>query len=160
ETLPELRAVASDEQAGGLTLSLTVDRDTAGRLGISAQMIDDTLYDAFGQRPVSTIFTQLNLYRVILEVKPEDQKRADALEKIFVRSTSGSVGPLSAFASFSQTRAPLSISHQGQFPAVTLSFDTAPGVSLGQTIEAIRTAEAALGLPPGVHPTFQGSAQA
>src|SRR5205823_9256567 len=99
-TLPELHGVASDQQTGGLQMSLTIDRDTAGRLGISPQAIDDTLYDAFGQRQISTIFTQLNLYRVILEVRPEDQKSPDALARIYVRAQTGDAVPLAAFAHF------------------------------------------------------------
>ena len=159
-SLPELRDVASDEESGGLGLQLAIDRDTAGRLGVTTQAIDDTLYDAFGQRPVTTIFTQLNLYRVILEVKLEDQKNPAALEKIYVRSLSGSAVPLSAFVRYVEKAAPLSISHQGQFPSVTLSFNTTSGTSLGEAIDAIRQAEVAIGIPPGIHATFQGSAAA
>jgi multidrug efflux pump len=157
---PELASVASDQQDGGLAVVLTVDRDSAGRLGVTSQAIDDTLYDAFGQRPVSTIFTQLNLYRVILEVRPEDQKRAEALDHIYVRAASGSAVPLSAFARYTTAPVALVIAHQGQFPSVTLSFDTAPGFALGQAVEAIRALEADLQYPPGVHATFQGAAQA
>jgi multidrug efflux pump len=159
-TLPELRDVASDQQTTGLQMSITIDRDTASRLGISPQLIDDTLYDAFGQRQISTIFTQLNLYRVILEVKPEFQDRPEALEQIYVRSGSGDQVPLSAFVKLSHTNAPLAISHQGQFPAVTLSFNVADGIALGQAVDAIHAAEAEVGLPPGVHASFQGTAQA
>src|SRR5262249_37054111 len=115
QQLPELASVASDQQEGGLTVQLAVDRDTAGRLGITSQAVDDTLYDAFGQRPVSTIFTQLNLYRVILTVRPEDQKRAEALDKIYVRSVTGNAVPLSAFTHYETRPASLSIAHQGQF---------------------------------------------
>ena len=159
-TLGELRDVASDQQTTGLQMSITIDRDTASRLGISPQLIDDTLYDAFGQRQISTIFTQLNLYRVILEVKPEFQDRPEALQQIYVRSQSGEQVPLSAFVKLSHTNAPLAISHQGQFPAVTLSFNVADGIALGQAVESIHAAEVALGLPPGVHASFQGTAQA
>jgi multidrug efflux pump len=157
---PELAQVASDQEEGGLAVELTVDRDTAGRLGVTSQAIDDTLYDAFGQRPVSTIFTQLNLYRVILEVRPEDQKRAEALDHIYVRAASGTAVPLSAFARYTTRPVALAIAHQGQFPSVTLSFDTAPGFALGQAVEAIRAVEAELGAPAGLHATFQGAAQA
>jgi multidrug efflux pump len=158
--LPQLSEVASDQQASGLQLALTIDRDTAGRLGVTPQAIDDTLYDAFGQRIVSTVFTQLNLYRVILEVRPEDQDRPDALERIYVRSSSGSPVPLSALAHRQTKASPLSISHQGQFPAVTLSFNTAPGVSLGEAVNAIHAAEAEIGMPESVRADFQGAAKA
>ena len=158
--LPQLTDVASDQQDGGLQLQLTIDRDTAGRLGVSPQAIDDTLYDAFGQRQVSIIFTQLNLYRVILEVRPEDAKNADALSRIYVRSATGDPVALSAFARYKTRPAALSLSHQGQFPSVTLSFNTAPGVSLGEAVEAIRRAEADLSPPPGLHGDFQGAARA
>ena len=158
--LPELADVATDQQEGGLGLSLVIDRDTAGRLGIAPQAIDDTLYDAFGQRQVSTIFTQLNLYRVILEVKPEYQQSAKALDVLYVRSQNGAQVPLSAFARYEPTVTPLSVSHQGQFPATTLSFNVAPSASLGSAIEAIRRAEQQLELPSGVRSEFVGTAQA
>jgi multidrug efflux pump len=160
QTLPELTSVASDQQTGGLQMSLTIDRDTASRLGISPQMIDDTLYDAFGQRQISTIFTQLNLYRVILEVKPESQKDPGALSTIFVRSAGGDPVPLSAFVHMATSSAPLAVDHQGQFPSVTLSFDVAQGVALGDAVDAINRAETEIGIPPGVHASFQGTAQA
>src|SRR5262249_21350335 len=156
--LRELADVASDQQDNSLELALTIDRDTAGRLGVTPQAIDDTLYDAFGQRQVSTIFTQLNLYRVILEVRAQDQKSPDALDRIYVRSASGSPVPLSAFTHYETRPSSLAISHQGQFPAVTLSFNTAPGVSLGDATAAIARALAEGGLPPGVHAGFQGAA--
>jgi multidrug efflux pump len=158
--LPQLREVASDQQAGGLQVKLTIDRDTAGRLGIQAQAIDDALYDAFGQRQVSTIFTQLNQYRVILEVKPEFQQDPRALDRIYVRSAAGDPTPLSSFVRMERTTAPLAVSHQGQFPAVTVSFDLAPGASLGTAVEAIAAADAEIGLPPGVRAGFTGTAQA
>jgi multidrug efflux pump len=160
EGLPELRDVASDQQAGGLQLALTIDRDTAARLGIQAQAIDDVLYDAFGQRQVSTIFTQLNQYRVVLEVKPEFQQSPDALAHLYVRSQTGDLVPLSAFTRFETRTAPLAISHEGQFPSVTISFDTAPGASLGEAVGAIRRAEAELALPAGMRAGFSGAAQA
>ena len=158
--LPELTDAAGDQQSGGLQMSLTIDRDTAARLGVAPQAIDDTLYDAFGQRQISTIFTQLNLYRVILEIKPELAQSPDALRLIYVKSQAGIQVPLSAFTTFSRVLSPLSVSHQGQFPAVTLSFNTAPGVSLGKAVDAVHAAEARLALPPGVHAAFQGTAQA
>jgi multidrug efflux pump len=164
KTLPVLSEAASDQATGGLSLVLSIDRDTAGRLGVTPQAIDDTLYDAFGQRIVSTIFTQLNLYRVILEVRPEDQQSKDALSRIFVRATTatgaGEAVPLSAFARFTTHRTALSISHQGQFPAVTLSFNTAPRESLGAAVKAIDAAVAELDPPPGIHGEFQGAAAA
>jgi multidrug efflux pump len=159
-TLPQLTDVASDLQAAGPQMALTIDRDTASRLGVGAQAIDDTLYDAFGQRQVSTIFTQLNLYRVILEVKPELAENASVLSQIYVRSTSGAQIPLSSFTRRAPALGPLSIAHQGQFPAATLSFNTAKGVSLGEAVDAIHQAEAEIGMPPSVHAAFQGTAQA
>ncbi len=141
-------------------LSLTIDRDSAARLGISSQVIDDTLYDAFGQRQISTIFTQLNQYRVILEATPELQQNPRALERIFVRSATGDQVPLSAFARFDQENAPLVVSHQGQFPAVTLSFNLAHGGSLGAAVDAITKAQASIGMPPSVRADFAGTARA
>jgi multidrug efflux pump len=158
KTLPQLRDVASDQDAGGLQLAVQIDRDSAARLGILPQAIDDTLYDAFGQRIVSTIFTQLNQYRVILEVKPEFQQDPAALDKLYVRAGNGDPVPLSAIAKFAETRAPLSINHQGQFPSVTLSFNVAPGTSLGDAVAAISAAST--DVPPGVHGDFAGTAQA
>jgi multidrug efflux pump len=155
-----LTDVASDQETNGLQVSLTIDRDTASRLGISPQAIDDTLYDAFGQRQVSIIFTQLNLYRVILEVKPEQARSAGALDKIFVRAANGSPVPLGAIVHEATTTAPLAISHQGQFPAVTISFNLAPGESLGDAVTAIQAAQARIGMPPSVHADFVGTAQA
>jgi multidrug efflux pump len=160
QQLPQLRDVASDQQLSGLQTSLRIDRDTASRLGILPQTIDDTLYDAFGQRQVSTIFTQLNQYHVVLEVKPEFQQDPEALRHLYVRSSSGDQVPLSAFTSFEQTAAPLSVNHQGQFPAVTLSFNLAPGVALGDAVSAITRAQQEIGLPVSVQANFQGTAQA
>ncbi len=159
KTLPQLTDVASDQQAAGPQLSLDIDRDTASRMGISAQVIDDTLYDAFGQRQISTIFTQLNLYRVILEVKPESSEDPKALDKIYVRSAADTQVPLSSFVHMKRTTAPLALSHQGQFPAVTLSFNLADG-SLGDAVKAIHAAENEIGLPPGVRADFSGTAKA
>jgi multidrug efflux pump len=160
QSLPALRDVASDEESGGLSMAVQIDRDTASRLGIAPQNIDDTLYDAFGQRIVSTIFTQLNQYRVILELKPQFQADPHALDQIYVKTGSGDAVKLSTLAHFTATHAPLAINHQGQFPAVTLSFNTAPGVSLGQAVTAIAAAEHAIGMPPSVHAEFAGTAQA
>ena len=159
-TLPELRDVASDQQNGGLEASLVIDRDTASRLGITPQLIDDTLYDAFGQRQVSTIFTQLNQYHVVLEVAPRYQQNPDALKDIYVRPPTGPPAPLSAFTHFEPATTALAVNHQGQFPAVTLSFNLAPGVSLGDAVQAIQGAERDLGLPASIHAEFQGTAQA
>jgi len=160
QQLPQLRDVASDQQTAGLQEKLDIDRDTAARLGILPQSIDDALYDAFGQRQVSTIFTQLNQYRVILEVRPEDQENPEALKRLYLKSSTGDQVPLSAFAHFEQAQSPLSINHQGQFPAVTLSFNLAPGVALGEAVDAISKVEAEMGLPPGVRAGFSGTAQA
>ncbi len=157
--LPQLDDVASDQETAGLQMSLTIDRDTASRLGISPQLIDDTIYDAFGQRQISIIFTQLNLYRVILEVKPEFQQNPQALDKIYL-SVNGSQVPLSSFVHMAPTLTPLAIDHQGQFPSVTLSFNTKAGISLGEAVDAINEMNDRMGLPPGVHGTFQGTAQA
>src|SRR5262249_3223391 len=158
--LPELADLATDEQPGGAEVSLVIDRDTAARLGVSTQAIVDTLYDAFGQRQISTIFTQLNLYRVILEVKRDLHEDPGALRGICVRSVTGDQFPLSAFVRKTLTTAPLAISHQGQFPAVTLSFDVARGSSLGAAVNAIHRAEREVGLPPSIHAEFVGTAQA
>ncbi|MBC7973377.1 MAG: efflux RND transporter permease subunit, partial [Myxococcales bacterium] len=156
--LPELRDVASDQQTAGLELHVAVDRDSAARLGITAQALDDTLYDAFGQRIVSTTFTQLNQYRIILELRPEDRENVDSLDRIYVRSTSGGAIPLSAFARLETRSVALAIAHQSQFPSVTLSFNTAPGVSLGEATEAIDGVVARLDPPPAMRAEFQGAA--
>ena len=159
-TLPELRDVTSDLLSSGLEEKLTIDRDTAARLGILPQTIDDTLYDAFGQRQISTIFTQLNQYRVILEVRPQDQQDPSALHRLYLRAQTGDQVPLSAFAHFEPGTSPLSLNHQGQFPAATISFNLARGTALGEAVNAIRVAEAEIGLPTGVRPDFSGTAQA
>ena len=137
-------------------MSLTIDRDTASRLGISPQLIDDTLYDAFGQRQISIIFTQLNMYRVILELKPEYQQDPRALDKLYVNVATGNQVPLSTFVKMTPTQTPLAIDHQGQFPSVTLSFDLVYGVALGEAVDAITRGGRAR-LPPGVHADFQGT---
>ena len=160
QILPELRDVTSDLLSSGLEEKLTIDRDTASRLGILPQTIDDTLYDAFGQRQISTIFTQLNQYRVILEVRPQDQQDPSALQRLYLKSQTGESVPLSSFAHFEPGTSPLSINHQGQFPAATVSFNLAPGAALGEAVNAIHAAEAEIGLPPGIRPDFSGSAQA
>ena len=155
---PELTDVASDQQSHGLQLSIDVDRDKASRLNILPQAIDDTLYDAFGQRQISIIFTQLSQYRVILEVEPHFQLDPSSLDQIYVKSSTGQMVPLSAFATSRVVTAPLAVIHQGQFPAVTLSFNLGPGGSLGQAVKAIQQAEKEIGLPETVVSTFSGSA--
>ncbi len=157
-SLPELADVASDQQSGGLQVSVDVDRQAASRYNILPQAIDDTLYDAFGQRQVSTIFTQLNQYRVVLEAEPRFQLTPESLDKLYVKSSSGQMVPLSAFARVKTTTAALSITHEGQFPAVTLSFNLRPGSSLGQAVTAIQAAEKEIGLPETVVTSFSGSA--
>jgi multidrug efflux pump len=157
---PELRDVSSDQQDQGLQVSLVIDRSTASRLGITPQLIDDTLYDAYGQRIVSTIFTQLNQYRVVLEVKPEFQQKPGKLQDIYIRSTLGGKVPLGAITRVAESTGPLAISHQGQFPATTLSFNLAPDASLGEAVEAMEATTKQLGLPPSIRGSFQGTALA
>jgi hydrophobic/amphiphilic exporter-1 (mainly G- bacteria), HAE1 family len=162
QTLPELRDVASDQQTAGTTLTLTFDRDQASRFGLSAQTIDDTLYDAFGQRQIGQYFTQLASYEVIMEILPDLQTDLTTLDKIFLKSpTTGGEVPLSAFAKWTTTPIePLSISHQGQFPATTISFNLGPGAALGQATDAIDRARSELKLPATISASFQGNAQA
>lgn len=162
QTLPQLRDVATDQQTQGTTLTLTIDRDTASRYGISPQLIDDTLYDAFGQRQVAQYFTQLNTYRVVMEILPEMQGDLDSLQKIYIKSpTTGEQVPLSAFVRWTTDPVrPLSISHQGQFPAITISFNLAQGVALGQATAAVQKAMDEIGAPATLNGSFQGTAQA
>jgi multidrug efflux pump len=206
QTLSQLRDVASDQQDRGLRASLVIDRNTAGRLGITPQMIDDTLYDAFGQRQVSTIFTQLNQYHVVMEVTPSLQLDPGSLSDVYVKSpnalqasanagqpgstssqpppsssqgpanagptssaaqstanarpSSSAAIPLSAFTHFEQGVTALAINHQGQFPAVTVSFNLAPGVALGDAVKAIELAKAEIGMPTSIQAGFEGTAQA
>jgi HAE1 family hydrophobic/amphiphilic exporter-1 len=162
KALPELRDVATDQQADGTTLQLNINRDKASRYGIQPQLIDDTLYDAFGQRQVTQYFTQLNSYHVILEILPELQGSFDTLDKLYVKSpTTGDQVPMSAFASWSSVPVrPLSISHQGQFPAITISFNLAPDAALGQATDAVQRSMADIGMPSTVNSSFQGTAQA
>jgi multidrug efflux pump len=160
QALPELRDVASDQQNGGLQTRVVIDRDAASRLGITPQAIDETLYDAFGQRQISILFTQLNQYRVVLEVKPEYRNQPHDLQEVYLQTPTGGKVPLGAVARIEQTTTPLSINHQGQFPVVTVSFNLAPGVSLGQAVEAINRTKTKLDLPAGVQGEFQGTAQA
>jgi multidrug efflux pump len=158
--LPELRDVASDQQDQGLETSIRIDRSTASRLGITPQMIDDALYNAFGQRQISTIFTQLNQYRVVLEVKPEFRQDPDALKQIYLRAAGGGQVPLSTFTAMEERATPLVVSHQGQFPAVTISFNLAPGVSLGAAVDVIERARRDVRMPAGIETRFQGAARA
>ncbi len=160
KTLPSLRDVATDQQNGGLQTTLVIDRDTASRLGIGMQQIDDTLYDAFGQRLVSTMFTQLNQYHVVLEVAPEFRRNPNALDDIYIHSSNGSEVPLSSFTHFEQSTTPLTVNHQGQFPVVTISFNLPAGESLGNAVKAIKQAELDIGLPLSIHSSFQGTAAA
>ena len=159
QQLPELEDVASDLQIGGRQLALQIDRPTASRLGLSTQNIDDTLYDALGQRQVSTLFTQLNQYHLIMEVQPEFRTNPANLGDIYLSSSTGAV-PLSAITKTSQTTAPLLISHMGQFPATTVSFNLASGASLGEAVTAIRKVQQELPQPAAMVGTFQGTAQA
>jgi multidrug efflux pump len=158
--ISELRDVNSDQQMKGLQSSLVIDRDTASRLGVAVQDIDNTLGDAFGQRQVSNIYKGLNQYHVVLEVAPEFQQSPEALKSIYVPSKSGKLVTLSTFAHYDPSNTALSVNHQGIFPAITLSFNLAPGASLGPAVEHIEAARRELGVPNTVHTTFQGTAQA
>ncbi|MGD0884424.1 MAG: MdtB/MuxB family multidrug efflux RND transporter permease subunit [Thermodesulfovibrionales bacterium] len=160
KAIPELRDVSSDQQDRGLQTNLTIDRTTASRLGIAPQLIDDTLYDAYGQRLVSTIFTQLNQYRVVLEVAPEFQQNINKLKDIYIRSVSSGQVPLGVFMQTSEATGPLVISHLGQFPSTTLSFNLAPEASLGDAVKAFESATQKIGMPASIRGSFQGTAQA
>ncbi len=160
-TLPGLRDVSTDQQNGGTTATLTIDRDAAARFGISAQLVDDTLYDALGQRQITQYFTQVNTYHLILEVLPRLQKNLDVLDKLYLKSSTGASVPLSTFVKVSTApTAPLSISHQSQFPAVTISFNLGDGVALGQAVAEVQAAMRELNPPITLNGTFQGTAQA
>jgi hydrophobic/amphiphilic exporter-1 (mainly G- bacteria), HAE1 family len=156
---PQLRDVNSDQQTRGLQTTVVIDRDAASRLGVSPIAIDNTLYDAFGQRQVSTMYKQYNQYHVILEVDPDLLQDPASLEKIYVKSTTGQQVPLASVASFKTSNTSLSVNHQGQFPAVTLSFNLAPGVALGQATAIIEKAVEELHMPSSVQGSFQGTAQ-
>ncbi|MDE3038835.1 MAG: efflux RND transporter permease subunit, partial [Pseudomonadota bacterium] len=158
--LPQLADVASDLQDHGLQAYIDIDRDTAGRLGVTVSAIDNALYDAFGQRLISTIFTQSNQYRVVLEDAPNFSKGPAALHDVYIASTSGPPVRLDVVAHIMQKAAPLSINHLGQFPSATISFNLAPGASLGQAVSAIRAAEQSLNLPASLQTSFQGAALA
>jgi len=158
--IPELRDVNTDQQLKGLQSSLVIDRDTAARLGVSVQAIDNALGDAFGQRQVSNIYKGLNQYHVVMEVAPAAQQSPEALQSVYVPSKSGKLVPLSAFAHYEPSNTALSVNHQGFFPAITLSFNLAPGASLGPAVEHIEQARREIKVPSTVHATFQGTAQA
>ncbi len=159
-TLPMLKDVSSDQQVHGLAQNIIIDRDTAARLGISPQQIDEVLYDAFGQREISPIYRTLNQYWVVLEVDPKYQMTPDALQTVYVTTRTGAVVPLSSFAHFGPSTTSLAVAHQGQFPAVTISFNLNPGGSLGEATRAILAAETQMRLPGSIHGTFQGAAAA
>ena len=159
-TVPLIVDVSSDQQNRGLQAMIQYDRDTAMRFGITPQLIDDTLYDAFGQRQVSTMFTSLNQYHVVMEAAPEFWQNPLFLSQIYVYSPSGQEVPLSAFSKFAPDTAPLTVTHQGLFPAVTISFNLKPGVALGDAVNAIDAASAKVGLPATIHTEFAGTAQA
>jgi multidrug efflux pump len=158
--LPQLMQVNTDQQDKGLEANVIIDRDTASRLGVSAQDIDTILYDAFGQRQVSTIYQQLNQYHVVMEVAPEFQQSPETLQNTYVHSSNGTVVPLSAFAHFGPANTSLAVSHQGQWPAVTISFNLAPSVSLGQATQVIEEAQRSIRFPATIHGSFQGTAAA
>ena len=160
QTLGRLADVNSDQQDRGRQASVVIDRSTAARLGVTTQLIDDTLYDAFGQRQVSTIYTPLNQYHVVMEVAPAFWQRPQTLQDIYVRSSTGAQVPLSAFARYGPTSTALAVNHQGQFPSVTISFNLPPGVALGDAVQAIDDAVRPLGLPGTVRSSFLGTAQA
>ena len=161
QSLPMLRDVTTDQQMAGMTATLTIDRDQAARFGVQPQVIDDTLYDAFGQRQITQYFSQVNSYHLILEVNPDQLSAVDTLNKLYVKSSTGQAVPLSTFVKWTTAPVqPLSISHQSQFPAVTISFNLAPGAALGQAVDAINAAVRQMGVPITVQGTFQGTAQA
>ena len=160
KALPQLRDVAHDNLSGGLLLNIIIDRDSAARLGILPADIDNALYDAFGQRQVSTIYTQLNQYHVVMEVDPQFQQNPDSLKNIYVRSSNGPQIPLSAFTRVETDSAALTLNHQGQFPVVTFSFNLAPDASLGHAVDAINGAKRDLNMPPSIQGKFQGTAAA
>jgi multidrug efflux pump len=159
-TMPELTDVSTDQQNQGLAANLLIDRDTASRLGISAAAIDQVLYDAFGQREVSTMYTGLNQYYVVMEVDPKYQLSPDALNGIYVKSSTGAMVPLSTIAKYQAQRTALQVNHQGQYPAVTLTFNLAPNVALGDAVTALEKVQAEMNMPSTIHATFQGTAQA
>jgi multidrug efflux pump subunit AcrB len=160
QKLPELKDIATDHQDNGLREQLMIDRDTASRLGVSPLTIDATLSDAFGQKQISTTYKPLNQYHVVMEVAPQYQMNPDALKNIYVKSTTGTMVPLTAVTHFEELRIPLSVSHQSQMPATTLSFNLTLGASLSQATAAIEQARVDIGMPSSIHGGFQGTAQA
>jgi multidrug efflux pump len=158
--LPQLKDLNSDQQNAGLQLNVDIDRDTASRLGVTAQAIDDALYDAYGQRLVATTYTQMNEYYVVMEAADTYRQTPDSLDGIYVRSLSGAAVPLRAMAKVAPTTASLIVNHNGQFPAITLSFNLAPKAALGEAVDAIHKTELEMHIPPSVHADFQGTAQA
>jgi len=159
-TLPQLVDTSSDQQNRGLQTTVVIDRDTASRLGITPQLVDNTLNDAFGQRQVSITYTLLNQYHVVMEVEPSFWQRPETLQDIYLSAPAGAVVPLSGFARFERTATSLAVNHQGQFPSVTLSFNLAPGVSLGEAVKAVESATTQMGLPVSIRSSFSGTAQA
>jgi len=159
-TLPELADQNSDQQDKGLQAKLVIDRDTASRMGITPQTLDNALYDAFGQRQVSTMYRPLNQYHVVMEVAPQFQQTPEALANIYLRATNGNPVPLAAFTHYEPSNTPLAVNHQGQMPSVTISFNLAPGISLGQATKAIEDAQRTIGFPPTIQASFQGTAAA
>ena len=160
KTIAIIRDANSDQQTNGLQLDITIDRDTAARLGVTAAAIDNTLYDAFGQRQIATLYGQRNQYHVVMEMRQDLAQGPEAVGRLWVRNTAGNLVPLLAMARVSTSAMPLSVNHQGQFPSVTLSFNTPPGVALGEAVEAIHVAEAELDMPESLHGNFSGTAQA
>jgi multidrug efflux pump len=158
--MPKLRDIASDQQTRGLQATLVIDRDTASRLGISPSVIDSTLYDAFGQRQVATTYTELNQYHVVMEVDQAFRDSTDDIQGLYVRSSTGNQIPLSSFTHYETKNTSLAVNHQGQFPAVTISFNLGEGVALGDAVNDIEAAVVGMGMPSDIHPTFQGNAQA
>jgi multidrug efflux pump len=158
--IPQLADVNSDQQDRGLEASLLIDRDTASRLGVTAQVIDNTLYDAFGQRQVSTLYAQLNQYHVVMEVAPQYWQNPETLQSIYVPSSTGQLVPLSAITHYTPSATSLSVNHQGQFPSITISFNLAPKAALGDAVRAIESARHEMGLPITIQASFQGTAQA
>ena len=158
--MPQLRDVNTDQQDKGLQANVVIDRDTAARLGVATADIDNALYDAFGQRQVSIMYRQLNQYHVVMEVAPEFANSVEALQSIYVRSSNGTAVPLASMAHFEPTNSPLAVNHQGQYPSVTLSFNLAPGVSLGDATQLIDDAERNMGFPATIRASFQGTAAA
>ena len=160
KTLPELRDQNSDQQDKGLQAKLVIDRDTASRMGITPETLDNALYDAFGQRQVSTMYRPLNQYHVVMEVAPQFQQTPEALQNIYLKSTTGTPVPLAAFTHYEPSNTPLAVNHQGQVPSVTISFNLAPGIALGQATDAIEKAERSIGFPATIQASWQGTAQA